>query len=311
MAGPSLVTGGNGFAGSHLIEHLLAFEPALAAWSRPGGVQPEDEQRVHWRRVDVLDRADVAAAIAELRPAVIYHCAGAADVGGSWSNPAVPLRVNALGTHHVLDGVRLAGLACTVLVTGSALVYRPSLEALTEASAIGPTSPYGLSKLAQEMVAARATWCPTLLTRSFNHVGPRQSPAYATSNFARQIAEIEAGIREPVIRVGNLDSRRDISDVRDTVRAYRALVERGRPGVPYNVCCGRAYRVGDLLDVLLGLARVAVSVERDPRLMRPSDNPVLLGDPSRIAADTGWQPVIPIERTLSDLLEFWRRRAGA
>lgn len=318
MTGLPLVTGATGFAGSHLLDHLreaaAAASPAslvAAGWANPRGVRADDTQSdVRWRTVDLLDRDAVAAAIAELAPSAIYHCAGAADVGSSWSDPVTPLKVNALGTLHLLDAVREAGLSCPVVVPGSAAIYRPSLGAAAEDSPLGPSSPYGVSKLAQEMIGARATAVHVLLARPFNHAGPRQSPAYATSGFARQIAEIEAGTIAPVISVGNLDARRDVTDVRDVVRAYRLLAARGTPGRPYNICSGRAYRVGDLLEMMLGLARTKVSVAVDAARLRPSDNPVVLGDPSRIEVELGWRAEIPIERTLADLLDYWRTRTA-
>src|SRR5262249_33306088 len=205
-------------------------------------------------------------------------------------------------------GLRRAGLTCRVLVTGSALVYRQSGEAISEDSPIGPFSPYGVSKLAQEMLAARADMCSMIITRPFNHAGPGQSATFATSSFARQVAEIEAGLREPVVTVGNLEARRDITDVRDVVRAYVLLMERGQPGRPYNVCRGQAYRIGDLLDILVGLSGAPIDVRIDPARVRPLDNPLLLGDGSRIAAEAGWRPTIPIQQTLRDLLEYWRGR---
>jgi GDP-4-dehydro-6-deoxy-D-mannose reductase len=181
---------------------------------------------------------------------------------------------------------------------------------LREDDPIGPSSPYAVSKLAQEMLARRSTLPRVLVTRPFNHAGPRQAPSYVTSSFARQVAEIESGRRAPVLRVGNLDAERDITDVRDTVRAYRLLVERGRARRPYNICCGRAYRVSDLLDLLLAQSRVPIAVEIDPARLRPNDNPIILGDPSRIAEEAGWRPEIPMERTLADLLDYWRQRTN-
>ena len=309
MSGLPLVTGATGFAGSHLIEELLRTAATVAAWSNPSGTPVERrDPRVQWQAVSLLDRHAVFAAIAGARPSAIYHCAGAADVGTSWTDPVRSLRVNALGTHHLVDAVREAGLTCPVLVTGSALVYRPSAAAIGEESPIGPSNPYALSKLAQEMVAARSSWCPVFLARPFNHAGPRQSAVYVTSTFARQIAEIEAGVVPPVLSVGNLDARRDITDVRDTVKAYRLIVEKGAAGRPYNVCCGRAYRIGDLLETLLGLSRAAIRVAVDPARLRPSDNPVVLGNPERIAREVGWHATIPIEETLRDLLEYWRQK---
>jgi GDP-4-dehydro-6-deoxy-D-mannose reductase len=309
IGGP-LVTGAAGFAGGHLIEHLLETESHVSGW-RHGGVPsiPTSDERVMWAAVDVTDPDAVAASLDALRPSAIFHCAGIADVHSTWSDSASALRVNVMGTHHLLAALERLGLDVPVLITGSALVYRPSMDALSEESPIGPSSPYGVSKLAQELVglAARGR---VVLTRPFNHAGPRQAPAYVTSSFARQIVEAEAGLREPVLAVGNLDARRDITDVRDTVRAYRLLIDKGQPRRPYNVCRGEAYRVGDLLQALVGQSRVAIEVRTDPARLRPNDNPVVLGDPRRLTADTGWAPRIPIEQTLRDLLDYWRQQVS-
>jgi GDP-4-dehydro-6-deoxy-D-mannose reductase len=287
--------------------------PSVAAWSHRGGREQDarDHPRVLWDAVDLLDRAAVSRALSDLQPSAVYHCAAVAHVGESWLEPARALRVNVLGTHHVLEGMREAGLRSPVLVTGSALVYRPSSTLLREDDPIGPSDPYGVSKLAQEMLSVRSTDVPVFIVRPFNHAGPRQAPTYVTSSFARQIAEIEAGRSAPVLRVGNLEARRDITDVRDTVRAYSLVVQRGQPGRPYNVCSGEAYRVRDLLDALVGLSRASIGIEVDPARLRPIDNPVIAGDRSRIGAETGWIPEIPIERTLDDLLNYWRRQIAA
>jgi GDP-4-dehydro-6-deoxy-D-mannose reductase len=312
VPGPPLVTGATGFAGSHLVEQLLQQHAWVAAWAHRGGRETRQggDGRVRWQAVDLLDRAAVAHALGEVQPSVIYHCAGIAHVGESWSQPVRALSVNVLGTHHVLEGAREAGLTCGILVTGSALVYRPSLNPLAETDPLGPSDPYGVSKLAQEMLASSSVHGSVFIVRPFNHAGPRQSSTYVTSSFARQIAEIEAGRREPVLHVGNLDARRDITDVRDTVRAYQHVVRHGQTRRPYNVCSGRAYRVRDLLDALIGLSTVRIEVQVDPSRLRPSDNPVIAGDRSRIEAETGWAPAIPIERTLDDLLNYWRRETS-
>jgi GDP-4-dehydro-6-deoxy-D-mannose reductase len=262
---------------------------------------------VQWAVVDLLDRDAVRRVLDAARPSAIYHCAGQADVQDAWKDPARSLRINVLGTHHLLESCREAGVTCRVLVTGSAQVYGPHTEAITEDHPLAPANPYGVTKLAQEMTAA-ASGLPVLLARPFNHAGPRQSPSYASSAFAQQIAGIEAGRAEPVIRVGNLESRRDLTDVRDTVRAYQAMVTSGEPGRPYNVCSGRAYSMREILDILLSLARVKVEIVVDPARVRPNDNPTILGSHARLTADTGWRPEIPIERTLSDLLDYWRTR---
>jgi GDP-4-dehydro-6-deoxy-D-mannose reductase len=313
VPGPPLVTGATGFAGSHLLDQLLQQHATVAAWSHQGGrvLTDSGDPRVLWSAVDLLDRRSVARAIAALKPSTVYHCAGIAHVGESWAEPVRALRVNVLGTHHVLEGIRQAGIECRVLVTGSALVYRASTETLTEDDPIGPSDPYGVSKLAQEMLAAACTQIPVFIVRPFNHAGPRQSPTYVTSSFARQIAEIEAGRHEPVLRVGNLDARRDITDVRDTVRAYQLVVQHGQPRRPYNVCSGSAYPVRDLLNALVELSTASIEIEIDPARLRPSDNPVIAGDRSRISSETGWSPDIPIDRTLDDLLNYWRRQTAA
>jgi GDP-4-dehydro-6-deoxy-D-mannose reductase len=305
VAGVPLVTGATGFAGRYLVERLLSRGGSVSAWAHRGGTAAAAAVGVNWHAVDLLDRDAVRDGVAAARPSVIYHCAGFADVHDAWRAPARALRVNAIGTHNLLEAVRQAGLSCRVLVTGSAMVYRPSADSLSEDSPIGPAGPYGVSKLAQEMTAD-ASPLPVLLVRPFNHAGPGQSPAYATSAFAQQVAEIEAGSRQAVLRVGNLDARRDITDVRDTVRAYEALAERGRTHLPYNVCSGRPRRMRELLDILISLAHVRVRIELDESRLRPSDNPVIAGSHERLTRDTGWEPQIPIEQTLSDLLDHWR-----
>ncbi|CAN5855196.1 GDP-mannose 4,6-dehydratase [soil metagenome] len=306
--GHPLVTGAAGFAGSHLVDRLLESHEQVTAWSNPASRrQPPAAAGLHCDAVDLVDLPAIEQALTTSRPSVIYHCAGIPQVAESWSHADLALRVNAFGTHLLLEAVRRAGLYCPVLVVGSALVYRPSLSALTENNPVGPRDPYGVSKLAQEMVGMRAS-TPVLIARPFNHAGPRQPSSFVTSSFARQVAEIESGRAEPVLRVGNLDARRDITDVRDIARGYQALATSGRHRVPYNLCSGKTYRVGDLLEMLLTMSRVTVRVEQDPARLRPSDNPVVLGDNARITADTGWCPEIPIERTLSDLLDWWREQ---
>lgn len=305
-----LVTGATGFAGRHLLDRLLLSQSRVTGWAHTSGRPADADPRVQWQSVDLLDRASVQSAIAAAQPSIIYHCAGLAHVAEAWTNAARALQVNALGTHHLLDAVRETVPECRVIVAGSALVYRPADRALREDDPLGPSDPYGVSKLAQEMLALRAV-TPVVAARPFNHVGPRQQASFSTSSFARQIAEIEAGGHEPMLRVGNLDSRRDLTDVRDTARAYEALGEQGQAGTPYNICSGTALRVGDVLERLLSLARVRVTVQQDPARLRPSDNPLVLGDPSRIAAHTGWRAEIPIQQTLEDLLGWWRTQLGA
>ena len=298
--GPVLVTGAAGFAGSYVIDRLASAGARAVGWSR--------------HDVDLLDRDVVRTAVRDLKPAAIYHCAGAPHVAHSWSDTTHPLRSNVLATHNLLDAVRRAGVSCRILVTGSATVYRDSPAPIDETAPLEPSSPYGLSKLAQEQLAIRAMaedGVDVIVTRSFNHTGPRQRPSFAAPAMALQLALIEIGRAEPVIRVGNLDALRDITDVRDTIRAYELLMARGRSGLPYNVCSGVARAIREVLDGLRARARVAVRVEVDPSRLRPNDTPVLVGDPARLQADTGWRPEIPFDRMLDDLLDYWRRQVAA
>lgn len=310
-----LVTGASGFVGQHLLDLLSSDGATIAAWRRPGAVEPLrhdfDPARVSWRDVDVLDARTVEREVASRPPDVVYHLAGAAHAGQSWDRVEPALRVNVIGTHRLLEAVGRHAPRARVLLACSALAYQESGQAIDEDCPVRPSSPYGLSKLAQEELGVRACRdeaLPVIVARAFNHIGPGQAPHFFASGFACQIAAAEAGLREPVISVGNLDAARDLTDVRDTVRAYRALVERAETGRPYNVCSGRAHRVGAVLDALLARARVRVEVRVEPALLRPNDNPLVLGDPARLHAATGWRPTIPLDQTLDDLLEDWRRR---
>jgi len=315
MSHVTLITGAAGFAGSHLVDLLTGSgaDPAapVVGWYRPGGTPPtRNASAVKWEAVDLLDRAAVLDAVARLRPAVVYHCAGEAHVGQAWERTEATFAINVRGTHHLVDGLCRVGAEARMLVPGSALVYQPAGEALTEDRPLIPTSPYGVSKLAQELLGSHTSTpaVQILIARAFNHFGPGQDPTFSTSGFARQIAEIEAGLKPPEIAVGNLDARRDLTDVRDTVRAYRTIAERGRAGRAYNVCSGHAVAIRDVLDMLIARAHVAIRVHVDPRRFRPNDVPLLLGDPGRLRGELGWTPTIPIEQTVEDILKYWRQK---
>ncbi|MBF8301523.1 MAG: NAD(P)-bd dom protein, partial [Acidobacteria bacterium] len=265
-----LVTGAAGFAGSHLVEHL-AGTCHLTGWTRSD--PPADiASLARWTRVDLLDRERVRQEVLALRPTAVYHCAGAAHVADSWRDTALPLASNVLTTHYLLDALRRAGSPCRVLIPGSATVYAASASPLHEDAALAPASPYAVSKLAQEQLGRRALaedGVDVIVTRAFNHTGPRQSPSFAVAGMARQIAHIEHGGADPVIRVGNLDTHRDLTDVRDTVRAYALLMERGVPGTIYNVASGVARPMRAVLDALVERSRVAVEIALDPARLRP------------------------------------------
>ena len=291
-----LVTGARGFVGRYLVEHLETSGVDVVGWGRD--------------HVDLLDRTAVSRAMAELRPSAVYHCAGAAHVGQSFDNIAATFAANVMGTHHVLDALREAGVHARVLITGSSLVYRQSDRPLKEDDPVGPATPYAVSKLAQEMRGQRGIredGQHVLLTRPFNHTGPRQGSTYAAPSFAQQIAMIEKGRARPEIVVGNLEASRDLHDVRDTVRAYTTIMKHGEPGRIYNVCAGQPYGIRDVLDRLVAMSRVPVTVTVDAARYRPSDNLILWGDRSRIERELGWSPQIPLNQTLADLLDYWRK----
>ena len=258
MPSVTLVTGAAGFAGSHLLE-LLKREPGdLVAWHRPGGTAPVISG-VTWQAVDLLNAGIVRDAIAQLRPAAVYHCAGAAHVGRAWDNTTSTFAVNVRATHHLLDALDRAAAPSRVLIPSSAMIYATAERALVEDDPLMPTGPYGLSKLAQELLGCRANGDVRVgIARAFNHFGPRQDPMFVASGFARRIADIEKGRWAPEISVGNLDARRDLTDVRDTVRAYKLILERGQAGRPYNVCTGRAVVIRDLLEMMIARASVPV-----------------------------------------------------
>lgn len=310
MASPVLVTGAAGFVGSHLLELLARDHVEIVAWQRPGTEPLVRGESVRWVTVEMHDRPSVAAAIADTQPAVVYHLAGVPHVGDSWAHTRETFAGNTLSSHHLFEAIRLAGLRPRVLITSSAMVYTPADRAITENDRVCPNSPYGTSKLAQEMVARRA-WeddgIPGLIARAFNHTGPRQSESFVAPSLAKQVALIEAGRLPPVLAVGNLEPKRDLMDVRDTVRAYRSMMQSAKPGVPYNVCTGNALAIHTLVETFLARARVPITIEQDPARFRPNDTPLVLGDRARLTADTGWTPEVKLERTVDDLLAYWRQ----
>lgn len=309
MNGRVLVTGAAGFAGSYVVEALSGYGETIG-WIHQAQPPKEIVGLADWQRVDLFDATQVRDAIASIKPSAVIHCAGAPNVAQSWRDTVTPLSLNVLATHHLFDALRRVGAPCRIVVPGSATVYATSSDPLTEQSTVAPSNPYAISKLAQEglsLRAAREDGVEVIVTRSFNHTGPRQSAGFAAPNMARQIALIEHGLVEPVIKVGNLEAQRDFTDVRDTARAYVLLLKQGFTSSVYNVSSGIARVMRSVLEALAARSRVDLLIETDPALMRPSDTPILLGDSTKLRTDTGWHPEIPFERTLDDLLNYWRR----
>lgn len=296
----ALVTGAGGFVGTHLVAHLRDEGDEVVACDRLQG------------GVDITDADAVAAMLDEAAPDVVYHLAGWADVGGSWDRPNEAFAANAVGTLHVLGACARTGVG-RVLSIGSADMYGPAEPhelPLTEDSPLRPVSPYAASKVAAEYLGLQAHLghgLGVVRVRAFNHLGPGQAPEFVAPALASRIARSEADGADAV-KVGNLSARRDFTDVRDVVRAYRLLLAQGVPGEVYNVCSGRAVAIQELADRLLALSERPLRLEVDPALYRPVDVPVLLGDPGRLHAATGWKPEIPLDQTLADLLEDCRSR---
>jgi GDP-4-dehydro-6-deoxy-D-mannose reductase len=308
--GSTLVTGATGFAGSHLLDKLADHAP-LVAWNRPGGQPPDPDRHIEWRGVDLLNQAEVIAGFEEAAPTQVFHIAGAPQVASSFHTAVPHLQTNVLGTHHLLEAVRRSGRPCRVLVVSSSQVYHVGDDPIDENAPLIPSTPYGLSKLAQDQMAIlgwKDDGLDIVIARPFNHAGPRQAPAFAVSSFARQVARIEAGLEPPEMLVGNLNTRRDMTDVRDVVDAYSLMMSSAPAGRPFNICSGRAWKIGDLLEELLHSSRVPIKVKVDTSRLRPSDVPVVQGDASRIRSELGWAPKIPVEQMLSDTLEWWRGR---
>jgi len=294
----ALVTGAKGFVGTWLIAHLEAQGDVVV------GIDHE---------VDVGDADAVRVAVAEAAPDAVYHLAAMAHVGQSWTGPAEVLQVNAVGTLHVLEAARQLPRPPRVLVVSSAEVYGAvpaDRLPVTEEAALAPVTPYAVSKVAAEYLGVQAHLAhglPVVRVRPFNHVGPGQSPGFVVPALAQRIAAARRS-GEPGIKVGNLAARRDLTDVRDVVRAYRLLVEHGVPGEVYNVCSGRDVGIDEVADRLLALAGADLRLEVDPALARPVDVPVIRGDPAKLHAATGWTPVVDLDTSLEGVLEEWSAR---
>lgn len=314
-----LITGITGFAGSHLADYVLDRHPGvevfgLVRWrSRMENIQ-HLLGRVHLLEADLKDMVSLKKALAESKPDRIFHLAAQSFVPTSWRCPAETFAINSIGQVNLFESALSLGLSPRIQIAGSSEEYGlvlPDEVPMKETNPLRPLSPYAVSKVAQDFLGYqyfRSYGLPIVRTRGFNHTGPRRGEVFICSNFARQIVEIEKKKRDPVIFVGNLEAKRDFTDVRDTVRGYWLSLEKGEPGEVYNIGTGVAYTGQEILDKLLAESPADVRVEVDPERLRPSDVMILLSDSSKFRNATGWEPEIPFERSLKDLLEYWRAR---
>lgn len=313
----ALITGIAGFVGSHMAELLLSQGYEVHGVTRPRSKMDHLDgiiNKLHLEDADLLDSHSLYTTISRIKPDYIFHLAAQSFVPTSWVSPSVTLEVNIVGSANLFEAVRQAGIDPMIQIACSSeeygLVYENELP-IKETNPLRPLSPYAVSKVAMDYLGYQyyqSYKVKIVRTRGFNHTGPRRGDTFAESNFAKQIALIEKGRQEPVIHVGNLDAKRDYTDVRDMVQGYLLAVEKCEPGEVYNICTGNAERIGDVLNLLLSMSKVKVKIEEDPARMRPSDVPILIGENNKFVAKTGWKNEIPFEKTMRDLLDYWRGR---
>ena len=313
----ALITGMTGFAGSHLAEYLLAEHPDVEVYgthrwrSRMENVE-HLRSKVKLLEADLRDYTSMHAALERSRPDVIFHLAAQSFVPSSWTAPNDTLTTNVSGQTNLFEAVRALRLDPVIQIACSSEQYGlvlPGETPIKETNPLRPLSPYAVSKVAQDYLGYQyfqSYGLKVVRTRGFNHTGPRRGHPFVTSNFCSQVAAIEMGLQEPVIRVGNIDAIRDFTDVSDMVRAYWLAVTKAKPGEVYNIATGNGIVIREMLERLIALANVEVKIETDPERLRPSDVEVLIGDASKFKADTGWEPRIPFDQTLRDLLDYWR-----
>ncbi|MDQ3930219.1 MAG: GDP-mannose 4,6-dehydratase [Chloroflexota bacterium] len=294
----------------------MAHETAWELWGNTHNLPEGDRapQGPHSISADLTDREQTTHMVEQVKPSYVFHLAAQSNVQEAFRDPAATLMNNVVGELHLLDALRISCPEARVLAVGSSEQYglvRPEDIPIDENTLFRPNNPYAVSKIAQDALALQyhlAYGQKIIRVRPFNHIGPGQNENFVASAFARQVALIESGLQEPVIYVGNLQAKRDSTDVRDMVRAYHLAVTRGEPGEVYNVGSGEGRSIQWLLDSLLSISDVAVEVREDPARMRPSDIPIQVCDPTRFRRATGWAPQVPLERTLRDILDYWREK---
>ncbi|RJQ33531.1 MAG: SDR family oxidoreductase [Actinobacteria bacterium] len=312
----ALITGITGMAGSHLADYLVSMNDLEVAGTKRWRSRDENishlNGKVRLYDCDLRDYKNVLEVIKEYKPDLIFHLAAQSFVPTSWESPAATVCDNSLMQINLFEAVRENGIDPTIQIALSSEEYGlvlPDEVPINEDNPLRPLSPYAVSKVTQEMLGYqyyKSYGLKVIGTRTFNHEGPRRGDVFVTSNFAKQIAEIEAGKKEPVIEVGNLEAKRDWTDVRDTVRGYWLAVNKCKPGEIYVIASGKTRTVQEMLDTLLSFSKVKVEVKQDPKRMRPSDVEILWGDYTKFNKATGWQPTISFEKMLEDLLNYWR-----
>jgi len=314
-----LITGITGFAGSHLADYILANHPdvpvfGFVRWRSRMDNIVHIQDKVELHEADIKDVISLKKALADIKPDRIFHLAAQSFVPASWRLPAETFAINAIGQINLFEALLSLKLNPKIHIAGSSEEYghvNPDEVPMKETNPLRPLSPYAVSKVAQDLLAYqyfKSYGMKTVRTRGFNHTGPRRGDVFVTSNFAKQIAEIEKRKKEPVIHVGNLEAKRDFTDVRDIVRAYWLAAEKGEDGEVYNVGTGKAMAMKEMLDILLSLSKAKVKIKVDLERLRPSDVPILQSDCSKFVRLTGWKPQIPLEQTFKDLLNYWRER---
>ena len=313
----ALITGINGFAGSHLAELLLSEGYEVFGLIRRRADLTNIQHILKQLTLvegDLTDRSSLLQLLKSSKPDLIFHLAAQSFVPTSWRLPVETFNTNVLGEINLFEAIRELGLEPRIQVAGSSeeygLVYEDEIP-IKETNPLRPLSPYAVSKVAQDLLGYqyyKSYGMRIVRTRAFNHTGPRRGAEFVVSNFAKQIAEIEKKKRPPVLKVGNLKAVRDFTDVRDTVKAYLSVVLKGKDGEVYNIASGRGVAIETVLKTLLELSPTEIKVEVDPERLRPSDVPILIGDYSKVKEETGWSPTIPFKKTLEDVLEFWRER---
>ena len=306
-----LVIGAAGFVGNYLINEMHKNGIECYAAKLPHEKLENAHAKIY--DLDIMRKEDIVVLLFEIRPDYIFHLAAQSSVGLAWKNPGLTVDVNIKGSLNVMDAVRELFYKPKVLLIGSGEEYghiRPGETPITEMNLLRPGNIYAATKACQNMIGsiyAKAYDLDLMMVRAFNHIGPGQAPMFVVSDFCKQVAEIEKGLREPVMKVGNLAAQRDFTDVRDVVKAYIKLIEVGVPGETYNVGSGNAKAIQAILDLIISMSSTDIKVQIDPNKLRPVDVPIIEADISKINQLTGWKPEIPLEQTIRETLDYWRQ----